>query len=166
MTHEEQTDKSRTELTKRAWKTAKDVRIAILITVEKNMAIARPMAAHADPDAHLLHFLTSADSRKTHHAGPGGAPATVFFNEGNTYVSFTGEMSISNDRAKIRELWSPLAKAWWDSADDPDIRVLTVRPVEGEIWDGPNKMAAVALMLTAAVTGSKPKVGDHAKLGG
>ena len=57
-------------------------------------------------------------------------------------------------------------KAWWDSADDPSIRLVTVRPTEAELWDGPNKVAAAVLMLTAAVTGSKPKMGDHATLPG
>ena len=36
----------------------------------------------------------------------------------------TGTAVVSNDRAKIKELFSTPAKAWWESADDPNIRVL------------------------------------------
>ena len=36
----------------------------------------------------------------------------------------------TDDRAKIRELWSSFDKAWWDSADDPDIRLLVVEAYE------------------------------------
>ncbi|MCW5714781.1 MAG: pyridoxamine 5'-phosphate oxidase family protein [Bauldia sp.] len=43
---------------------------------------------------------------------------------------------MANDRAKIKELWTPFARAWWESADDPDIRVLTVTPSKSEIWEG------------------------------
>ena len=97
-------------------------------------------------------------------ADAGHSGATVFFSHGNGYVSFIGTLAISNDRAKIRELWSAFDKAWWDSPDDASIRLATFRANEAELWDGPNQLAAAALMLTAAVTGSKPKLGDHAQL--
>ena len=72
-----------------------------------------------------------------------------------------GRAAISNDRDRIKELWSPFAKAWWDSPEDPDIRVLTVTPERAEIWDAPGKIISAAVMLTAAVTGGKPAVGEH-----
>ena len=59
------------------------------------------------------------------------------------------------------ELWTPFAKAWRDGADDPEIRLLTFTPENAEIWEGPNQLIATAIMLTAAVTGAKPAVGDH-----
>lgn len=80
---------------------------------------------------------------------------------GSDYLALSGQAVVSNDREKIRELWTPFAKAWWDSADDPDIRLITVTPENAELWDGPSKLIAGALMLTAAVTGAKPAVGDH-----
>ncbi|MCW5718495.1 MAG: pyridoxamine 5'-phosphate oxidase family protein [Bauldia sp.] len=80
------------------------------------------------------------------------------------YVTIEGRAVVANDRAKIKELWTPFARAWWESADDPDIRVLTVTPAKAEIWEGPNKLVAAAIMLTAAVTGAKPPVGDHGKV--
>jgi len=88
----------------------------------------------------------------------------LFCAHGNGYVSFTGTLSASNDRAKIKELWSAFDNAWWDSADDPSIRLVTFNPTEAELWDGPNKITAAALMLTAAIAGSKPRLGDHARL--
>jgi hypothetical protein len=35
------------------------------------------------------------------------------------------------------------------------------RPDSAEYWDSPGKVAAYAAMLTAAVTGARPKVGDN-----
>jgi len=161
MAREEATDKSHEELVARAWTVAGKTRVAILIAMEKGRPAARPMSATTDVDAHCIYFLVSARSPNAAHDDD---TATVFFSEGNSYVSMTGRVRISNDRAKIKDLWTPFAKAWWDSAEDPDVRVLEVHPAEGEIWDGPNKLFAGALMLTAAVTGTKPKVGDHGKL--
>ena len=76
-------------------------------------------------------------------------------------MTISGQARVSNDRAKIKELWSPFAKAWWDSADDPDIRLVTFTPEAAEVWEGPSKLIAYAVMLTAAATGAKPPVGDH-----
>ena len=48
----------------------------------------------------------------------------AFANTGsNKYVSVTwSTATVSEDRAKIKELWSPMAKAWWrTSADDRDL---------------------------------------------
>jgi general stress protein 26 len=89
----------------------------------------------------------------------------AFANTGsNKYVSVTGHATVSEDRAKIKELWSPMAKAWWDSADDPAIRLITVKPDDAELWDSPNRFVATVAMLTAAVTGSTPAVGDNKKV--
>ena len=44
------------------------------------------------------------------------------------YVSVAGTAAVSNDRAKIKQLFSTPAKAWWDSAEDPNIRVLKITP--------------------------------------
>jgi general stress protein 26 len=161
MAKEEQTRKSEAELAERAWHVVSAAHTATLITVDNGTPIARPMSPKADAEAGVVFFLTQADSPKRQRDGD---VATVFFIDGNTYVSMTGAVALTNDRAKIKQLWTPFAKAWWDSPDDPDIRVLEIRVREGEIWDGPNKLFAGALMLTAAVTGAKPKIGDHAKV--
>ena len=59
-------------------------------------------------------------------------------NRDHDYVVITGTACVSNDMAKIKELWVSADKAWWDSADDPVIRVIIVEPDDAEIWKGPN----------------------------
>lgn len=161
MANEEQTSQSESELVDRAWHVAENTRTATLVTVEANKPFARPMSATTQRDEGTISFLIAADSYNTRNDGDW---ASVFFIDGNSYVSMTGTATISNDRARIKELWSPVAKAWWDSPDDPNIRVFEVHVSEGEIWDGPNRLFAGALLLSAAITGVQPKVGDHAKL--
>lgn len=165
MAHEEKTAKSVDELEERAWKIASDTRVAILFTTDGEQQSARPMSVWVRPDENAICFLTAAGSAKV-QATEQNETVTVFFaREGsNEYASFTGAAAVTNDRERIRELWTPFAKAWWDSAEDPSIRLLTVRPTQAEIWDGPNKLVAATLLLGAAVTGGKPKMGDHAKL--
>ena len=83
---------------------------------------------------------------------------------GNKYVSITGQAKVTNDRSRIAELWTPDNKAFWDSKDDPDIRLITVKPDYAEVWDSPSKIVAAVKMLTAAVTGAKMELGNNRKV--
>ena len=49
----------------------------------------------------------------------------------------------------------------WQSTD-PAIRVITLAPEDGELWDSPNRAVAFAKMAVAAVTGTAPDFGDFA----
>ena len=80
------------------------------------------------------------------------------------YVSVTGTAVISNDRAKIKQLFSMPAKAWWDSAEDPNIRILKMTPDDAEFWDSPGNVISYVKMAAAAVTGSRPNLGDNRKV--
>ena len=163
------------ELADRSWKLAEKIRIGLFTTWDGTQQRIRPLSAHADRDAHAIYFLIGADGGTT-LAEATGAPSltlaeqiekfptvTIAFADpgASDYVTITGEAEVSNDRAKIAELWTPFAKAWWDGPDDPQIRLITLTRENAELWEGPNKVIAYAVMLAAAATGTKPAVGDH-----
>jgi general stress protein 26 len=79
-------------------------------------------------------------------------------------VSVSGDAAVSNDRAKIKELWSTPAKAWWDNPDDPSIRLLKVTPREAQYWDSPGTVVSYVKMLAAAVSDTRPEMGNNAKV--
>ena len=64
----------------------------------------------------------------------------------------------------IHDLFSTPAKAWWDSAEDPNIRVLTITPSDAEFWDSPGTVISYVKMAAAAATGSRPDLGDNRKV--
>ena len=163
------------ELTDRVWHLAEKIRIALFASWDGEQQRIRPLSAHVDRDAHSIQFLVGVTGGTTLAAAT-GAPSLTLVEQvqkfptvtlafadpgGSDYVTITGQASVSNDRARIKELWSPFAKAWWDGPEDPEIRLLTVLPENAELWEGPNRLAAAAIMLSAAVTGAKPPVGDH-----
>jgi len=163
------------ELADTAWKLAEKIRIGLFNTWDGTQQRVRPLSAHVDRDEHAIYFLIGVDGGTT-LATATGAPSltlaqqiekyptvTVAFADhgASDYVTISGEAMVSNDRAKIAELWTPFAKAWWDGPDDPQIRLVTVQPDNAELWEGPNKIVAYAVMLAAAATGTKPAVGDH-----
>ncbi|MFI0849104.1 pyridoxamine 5'-phosphate oxidase family protein [Mesorhizobium sp. IMUNJ 23232] len=59
-------------------------------------------------------------------------------------MTVSGSGGRRTNRAKIRRLWESPDRAWWDSSDDPDIRLTTFTPDEGKLWDSPGKIAAMA----------------------
>lgn len=174
MAHEEE-GLSPAELADKAWKLAEKIRIGLFTTWDGTQQRIRPLSAHVDRDAHAIYFLIGADGGTTLAEATSAPPLTLaeqiekyptvaiaFADPGaSDYVSITGDGEVTNDRAKIKELWSPFAKAWWDGPDDPQIRLVTVRPDNAELWEGPSKLIAYAVMLTAAATGAKPPVGEH-----
>ena len=83
---------------------------------------------------------------------------------GHKYLSVTGTANVFDDRAKVHELWDASNKAFWDSADDPNIRILRVRPSMAEFWDTPGKIVTSVKMAAAALTGAKPDLGENRKV--
>ena len=163
MAREEQTDKTDAQLRKRAWELAASIRLGVLTTWNGRRPVARPMDPTIDADAHTIYFLTDIEGRKIDHLEKSSATNLVFAESGSgRFVSFNGRAKVSNNRKKIREIWTETSKAWWDSADDPAIRLVTFKPSDVELWDSPNTLVMTVKMLTAAVTGAKPKLGDHA----
>lgn len=165
MAREEQTGKSTEELIARVWKLAESIGTAILTTWDGKQQHLRPMAAHVSEEEHAIFFLAAVTSGEVQEIEAYPEAGLAFVDVGsNKYVSLNGRASILDDREKIRELWTPFAKAWWDSAEDPQIRLIVFVPDTAELWDSPSKLIAAVKMLGAAVTGAKPSVGDYARV--
>lgn len=146
------------------WETMEDEHICMLVSWDGNFQRARPMAAMPRPEENAVYFLTSAESGKDEQIEMFPRVALTFTSKGgNDYAAIYGHAVVSNHREKIRELFSPMAKAWWDSADDPDIRLITVTPEEAELWDGPNRAVAMVKMALAAATDKAPDIGENAR---
>jgi general stress protein 26 len=82
----------------------------------------------------------------------------------DAYVSLSGQATISNDKAKIQELFTPMAKAWFKGGvDDPDLALLTVNIRHAEYWDmKESQMVQLFKMAKAAITGEGPNLkADH-----
>lgn len=163
MANEEDTGKTQAELESHVWKLAEKIQFTLYTARDGDGIVQWPLTANVDRDANAIYFLV--DNKGNQYAHLDKTPeVTLGFADHPKYVVVQGEAAISNDRAKIKELFSPFAKAWWDSADDPAIRLLTVIPWRAEYWDSGSSLIASAVMLTAAVTGAKPAVGEHAKV--
>lgn len=149
----------------RIWDLAKKIGVCMFITWDGERQRARPLQANVDHDEHAIYFLTDVDSHKDEQVERYPTVTLAFADIPHAkYVSITGQATVSNDRAKIKQLWSPFAQAWWSSAEDPSIRVIKVVPEDAELWDSPGRIVTTISMLAAAVTRRAPKVGENAKV--
>lgn len=149
----------------KVWEMMEDISICMLTTINAGEIRSRPMGAFVRPEENSVYFLTDTRQHKDEEIERIPNVCLAFANtDDNQYVSVTGRAVVSNDRAKIRELWSTPAKAWWDSPDDPNIRMLKVTPVDAEYWDSPGTVVSSIKMMAAAVSGTRPDMGENRKV--
>ncbi|MDB5640944.1 MAG: ral stress protein [Hyphomicrobiales bacterium] len=161
----EENAKTPAEIEDRVWELSEKIDFCMLTTWDGESQHSRPMSARVNRAERAVHFLVDVEGRKNRHIEKYPRVGLTFSDTaGNKYVALSGNATISNDRAKIKELWSDFDRAWWDDETDPSIRLLTVHPEDAELWDSPNRLVASAKMLTAAVTGAKPSFGDHGEV--
>ncbi|HEY5370852.1 MAG TPA: pyridoxamine 5'-phosphate oxidase family protein [Hanamia sp.] len=111
----------------------------------------RPMSVQKVDDEGNLWFLSAKDSHKNRDIARD--PKVQLFFQGSSHSDFLtvyGNATISADKALIKELWEPLAKAWFtEGVDDPRISVIKVSADDGYYWDNKNGNAIALLKMTA-----------------
>jgi general stress protein 26 len=147
------------------WDLAEKIGFCMLTTHSGSNLRARPMSAYAERLDNAFYFLTDVASHKDEEIARYPDVCLAFADaKGQKYVSVSGSAEIENDREKIRELWATPAKAWWENADDPSIRILKVTPLFAEYWDSPGTIISYIKMAAAAVSNSRPDMGETAKV--
>jgi general stress protein 26 len=162
---EQETDLTPAEATDRIWEFAKQIDVCMFVTWDGQYNRVRPLSARVHRDENAIYFLVNGDSAKNEQLS-NYPKVTLAWSDSSHYkhVTISGPAAVTNDREKIAELWEKTDAAWWDNADDPEIRLITVKLDEAELWDSPGLVVATAKMVLAAATGAKPHVGDNAKV--
>lgn len=146
----------------------KDIEIAMLTTAEPDGSLrSRPMATQQFDFDGDLWFFTRASSPKVdeieqeHHVNVSYAAPNK-----QRYVSVSGRARLVRDKNKIKELWSPILKAWFpEGLDDPDLALLKVAVEQAEYWDSPSSTVAQLVGFVKAVaTGKTYQPGENEKI--
>lgn len=138
----------------------KDIKFTMLTTVSADGSIhSRPMATQKlDVKSFdgTLWFFSKRDSFKNHDI-ENDQHVNLAYAEPSSqhYASVCGRAIISNDKAKMRELWNPMLKAWFpEGVDDPEITLIGVQVESAELWDSPpGKVVQLAGFMKASLTG-------------
>lgn len=144
------------------------IQIAMLTTTGTDGRLySRPMATQQEKFDGTLWFFTQKHSGKIYEIQHDqqinlsySLPAK------NRYVSIAGRAALSDDRAKMKELWSPVFKAFFpDGLEDPELGLLRVDVESAEYWDSPSS-AVVKLVgfVKAVATGQAYQPGENKTL--
>ena len=115
----------------------------------------RPMNVREVDDEGNLWFLSASDSRKNQELALD--PSVRLYFQGSKHSDFmqlNGQATVTRDREKIKELWSPMIQTWFtEGMDDPRITVIKVTPSEGYYWDTKhgNAVAGVKILVGAVL---------------
>jgi general stress protein 26 len=146
----------------------KDIRFCMLTTAADDGSFdSRPMATQKAEFDGTLWFLTRHDSEKFYEIADDSHVSLLYAEPSDArYVCVKGRASVSQDRAKIHELWNPMYKAWFTGGeDDPGIDVLRVNVTEAEYWEASeSKIVRSIKYLAAAATKGSVNVGGYGKV--
>ena len=157
------TDVQKTEL---LVKIINDATAAFLVTRHGDHLHGRPMAtAKVEGPLTSIWFASEKQSGKVEQIQADPHVYVGYTNHtGSEWASLNGTARIVDDKAKNKELWSPVWKNWFTGPEDPNMVLIEVKPSQAEYWDSGSRMVQMAKFAVTAVTGAKTDSGEHGKV--
>ena len=139
---------------------AKDANICMFVTDLGNLPLAgRPMATQEVDEEGNIWFMSDRNSDKNKEIENDDKVQLFYSHTSNyEYLSVFGKAEIANDRSKIVELWTPMAKTWFkEGKDDPNISLIKVIPEDAYYWDTKNNKMVSLVKFAMGAIGITPK---------
>lgn len=125
----------------------------------------QPMSQFLDRDARCLYFITASDTGLVADVGLGAqAEFCVTGKDHDFYACLQGPLTVSEDRAKLDEIWSRVAEAWFEEGrDDPKVTLLEMPIAEASVWASSGSTLTFAWEIAKAnvAEGKTPDIGEH-----
>lgn len=145
-----------------------EVKICMFATIAHDYSLySRPMQTIQVDEQGNIWFFTNEFSGKVDDVSQDDTVYLMYSHPGkNTYLHVKGKCTIINDKEKIKELWSPVVKAWFPKGiDDPALALLQVDTSEASYWDGSSSKFVVFYNIVKAIArGENPNDGEFGKL--
>ncbi|WP_210651885.1 pyridoxamine 5'-phosphate oxidase family protein [Nocardioides sp. SYSU D00065] len=136
--------------------------IAVLTYVSLDGAlVSTPMATRDFADPGTTWFLTERSSDKV-RAIEADPRVNVSYHGDSGWVSLSGTAHVSDDRAKLEELWDASADTWMTGGpQDPGNVALRIDGATAEYWESPGKVTAAVELVKGLVSDKQPDIGDN-----
>lgn len=124
--------------------------------LDKKPISVRPMSTQEVGEDGVISFFSRKDSDKNVDIQMDNKVQLFYANKDSAeFLSIYGEAEIMEDPAEAKRLWTPLAKTWFnEGADDPQLTIIRVHPVDAYYWDTKsNKVVSFLKIVAGAVTG-------------
>jgi general stress protein 26 len=135
----------------------KETRIAMLTSLDADgRLVSKPMATQ---DVELdgdVWFVAERSSQKVANIER-NPQVNVAFSSNDSWVSLSGEASVVDDPAKLKEYWDTFTDAWMEGGpENPNNVLIRVEATSAEYWDTPgSKVTQVVNLVKAKVTGTR-----------
>jgi len=152
--------------TEKFWDMIKGFDTCMVTTRDGETLRARPMAPRLSKERGEILFITEKSSHKVGEVAGDDQVACTFTKHGE-YVALSGTASVTQDRARIDEIWDAEMEAWMPQGKDgPDVAVLVIKPSQAEIWDVKTNKITQAYEFAKAYLGDKdrPDTTEHVKV--
>ena len=127
----------------------------------------RPMSTrNVDADG-CLWFFSRRDSNKNQEIATDNRVQLFYSNFSTSeYMTLYGKATIIKDAAKAKELWSAIAKTWFNEGyDDPELTLIKIDPEHGYYWDTKDgKVISLLKMVAGAVTGKELNISVEGRM--
>ena len=149
-----------------AWERLSKARFVMLTTIDEDGGIySCPMTLQQVADGAMWFFTsTMTPTAKSIERDP--RVGVSLMGEDNFYASVYGTASLVSDRAKVRELWDTMVKAWFpQGVEDPNLVLVRLDIARGEYWDSDqNSMLKMLEIGKALATGRRAEIGEKGTL--
>jgi general stress protein 26 len=145
---------------------AEEIQTCLFCTYSGSELQSRPMSTLQVDDDGNIWFLSSKESNKNDELSENDE-VHLFYGHGNDkFLTVHGTATISYNKEKIKELWTPIAKVWFtEGIDDPRISVIKVKVSDGYYWDNKHgKMVQGVKLAASLLTGKTMDDGIEGKL--
>lgn len=149
----------------RIWDLADRLDPCMLVTTDGDRQRVRPVFARVRRDEGAIYILTDTKGTKLDQIARNPAVSLAFSDErGNDYTVIYGTATVSQDADKVRDLWRFSDETFFKSPDNPEIRVIAVRPDAAELWDGSHLLITGAKILAQRLVGADVELVENAKV--
>ena len=148
--------------TEKFWKELEGVHSAMLAI---GSARHVPMSPYARGDDGAIWFITAQGTALVDAVTQDETDASLIVTgESDIHARIEGNAALVQDRAKLEELWNPIASSWFDGIDDPDIRLIKLTPAMAEVWLTSGGLGFAFEIAKSKLTGKEPDMGEHFSL--
>jgi len=152
---------------KTLWELIKDIRFGMLThRHDDGMLHSHPLTTQnksLDEVLTLYFFISDKSELASGVRQDGNVNVSYSSPYDDSYVSIAGNARVVRDPAKVEQLWTPAAEAWFHGGPtDTDLALLEVDIVHAQYWNvEESKMTRILKKAKAALTGERPQPGGH-----
>lgn len=136
-----------------------------MLGIEGSGQHMQPMSHHMDRAGQAIWFISASDTDLVNAILPTRTTQFCLVSpDGAFQACISGKLAVSDDEAKLEELWSFASAAWFEGGRrDPDARLLRLAMEQASVWVSTSSSLIFGLeMLKSAILKDRqPELGDH-----